>query len=164
MRGPYLSTNQPSMGTSQVSVRMKMEKATWMAGAFPAVALLHGVDEEGPPVLQVSDHAHADHPEQELEPPVAWAVCPSWRLTWYQTSCDIASLLSPSPMPGSALRRGVVADVAWPARPLGRVDLLCGHLELAHPRAPEAVDGGDAVGVEVEHVAQDLVGVLAEQG
>jgi len=28
--GPYLSTNQPSIGTSQVSVRMKMVNATWM--------------------------------------------------------------------------------------------------------------------------------------
>ncbi len=30
-RGPILSTSQPSSGTSQVSVTMKMEKATWMA-------------------------------------------------------------------------------------------------------------------------------------
>ncbi len=31
MRGPYLSTNQPSTGTSQVSVTMKIENATWIA-------------------------------------------------------------------------------------------------------------------------------------
>ena len=31
MRGPYLSTNQPSIGTSQVSVTTKIVKATWMA-------------------------------------------------------------------------------------------------------------------------------------
>ena len=31
-RGPYLSTNQPSMGMSHVSVRTKRLKATWIAG------------------------------------------------------------------------------------------------------------------------------------
>ena len=31
MRGPYLSTNQPSMGTNQVSVTTKMVNATWIA-------------------------------------------------------------------------------------------------------------------------------------
>ncbi len=31
MRGPKRSTNQPSTGTSQVSVSTKMLKATWMA-------------------------------------------------------------------------------------------------------------------------------------
>src|SRR5215212_1218004 len=31
MRGPYLSTNQPSIGTSQVSVTTKIVKATWIA-------------------------------------------------------------------------------------------------------------------------------------
>ena len=31
MRGPYLSTNQPSTGTSHVSVTMKIVNATWMA-------------------------------------------------------------------------------------------------------------------------------------
>ena len=30
MQGPNLSTHQPSIGTSHVSVTMKMEKATWM--------------------------------------------------------------------------------------------------------------------------------------
>ena len=30
-RGPYLSTNQPSTGTSHVSVTMKIVNATWMA-------------------------------------------------------------------------------------------------------------------------------------
>ncbi|MNN33898.1 hypothetical protein D3C81_1476750 [compost metagenome] len=32
-RGPNLSTSQPSSGTSQVSVTMKMENATWIADA-----------------------------------------------------------------------------------------------------------------------------------
>src|ERR1035437_3078842 len=32
MRGPYLSTNHPSMGISQVSTSTKIVKATWMAG------------------------------------------------------------------------------------------------------------------------------------
>src|SRR5437763_8396285 len=31
MRGPYLSTNQASIGTSQVSVTTKMVKASWIA-------------------------------------------------------------------------------------------------------------------------------------
>ena len=31
IRGPYLSTNQPSIGTSQVSVTTKMVNATWIA-------------------------------------------------------------------------------------------------------------------------------------
>src|SRR5258708_35893399 len=30
-RGPYWSTNQSSIGTSQVSVNTKIEKATWIA-------------------------------------------------------------------------------------------------------------------------------------
>src|ERR1035437_2579606 len=32
MRGPYLSTNHPSIGISQVSTSTKMVKATWIAG------------------------------------------------------------------------------------------------------------------------------------
>src|SRR6185295_16770508 len=32
MRGPNLSTNQPSTGTSQVSVATKIVNATWIAG------------------------------------------------------------------------------------------------------------------------------------
>ena len=31
MRGPYLSTNQPSIGTSHVSVTTNSVKATWIA-------------------------------------------------------------------------------------------------------------------------------------
>src|ERR1035437_706240 len=32
IRGPYLSTNHPSIGISQVSTSTKIVKATWMAG------------------------------------------------------------------------------------------------------------------------------------
>ena len=71
IRGPNLSTHQPSMGTSQVSVTTKIVNATWMAVQSPVVLGIHGTDEQRPAVLQVGDHRHADDANDQLKPTAA---------------------------------------------------------------------------------------------
>ena len=58
-------------GSSQVSARTKMVKATWIAGRPQPWAACDRQDEQGPAILQVGDHHHADDAETELSPALA---------------------------------------------------------------------------------------------
>jgi hypothetical protein len=47
---------------------MKMVKATWMAALLQPCAVGERIDEQGPAVLQVGDHGHADDAHDQLHP------------------------------------------------------------------------------------------------
>src|SRR5829696_1654339 len=68
MRGPYLSTNQPSIGTSHVSVTTKIVKATWIAARSHPCRSCIGLTKKVQPYCRLASHAHADHAEQQLQP------------------------------------------------------------------------------------------------
>ena len=67
MRGPKRSTNQPSTGTSQVSVSDEETEGHLDGGAAPMMGLVDGIDEQIPAILKVGDHHHADDADNELE-------------------------------------------------------------------------------------------------
>ena len=53
-RGPYLSTNQPSIGTSQVSSTTKMVKAIWMEGLLQPYFSLIGLTKRVQPYWRLA--------------------------------------------------------------------------------------------------------------
>jgi hypothetical protein len=52
----------------------KIEKATWIARARPAVAVMDRLHEQRPAVLQVGDHHHAGDAHPQLQPPIRHAL------------------------------------------------------------------------------------------
>ena len=68
MRGPYLSTNQASIGTSQVSVTTKMVKASWIAARPQWCAASIGSTNSVQPYCRLAIIAMQTMPMTELEP------------------------------------------------------------------------------------------------
>lgn len=59
--------NEPGLGDDENRKRYLYRRA------IPAELRLHWVDEKRPPILQVSDHRHADDAKRELQPPARFS-------------------------------------------------------------------------------------------
>ena len=66
IRGPYLSTNQPSIGDQPGFEQHEQREGDLDRRAVPSECLLDVGNEKRPAVLQVGDHHHADNADDEL--------------------------------------------------------------------------------------------------
>src|SRR3954470_10118391 len=84
MRGPYLSTNQPSIGTSHVSVTTKIVKATWIAARSHPCRSCIGLTKKVQPYcrlaimhMQITPNRSCSQGFGRSPPPLSLTICPS---------------------------------------------------------------------------------------